>query len=66
MNLKFQALGQVCGAIALASFITHLIIKFFPNTGNFILAGGFILWLTYIAYTIRLSQLEWEQKFPKD
>jgi uncharacterized membrane protein YfcA len=68
-NLKFKAFRQTVGFCAitaiLATILVYLITFIGPQAASWIfiialLAGGF-----YIMYSVNLSRLQFEEKFPK-
>ena len=66
MSLKFKALTQTVGMLALAVFVAGVINFILDNvsikTVLQALGLGFMCWFVYLFYSLRLSALEYNEK----
>jgi len=62
MNLKFKAAGYTVGLMTLVFGSIAVLTYFAKENVFFILAGGLVLYLFYFLYSIKLSELEDEQR----
>jgi hypothetical protein len=66
MNIKLRAFGQVMGSLAIGFSIMSGLNYFFKEYAPLIFICGLMVYLIYTAYELRVYQLEFDEKFPKE
>ncbi len=64
MNVKLRAAGRTAGMFAIATLVPLALILLFqlePQTLLYLFLLGFFFWMTWVVYSIDLSQLESEE-----
>ncbi len=64
MNVKLRAAGRTAGMFAIATLVPLALILLFqlePQTLLYLFLLGFFFWMTWVVYSINLSQLESEE-----
>ncbi len=64
MNIKLRAAGKTAGMFAIATLVPLALILLFqlePQTLLYLFLLGFFFWMTWVVYSINLSQLESEE-----
>ena len=66
MSVNKRALVDVIGILALGYSVCYGLLYFLPAKYALpVIATGFIVYMVYIMYQIRATQLDFESKFPK-
>jgi|LakMenE01Jun11ns_1017448.scaffolds.fasta_scaffold5763971_1 hypothetical protein len=61
MNLKLKAFGYTCGVFAFVFAIIVGLSYLTPENVKYILGAGFIGYLMYLMYQIKLAELKWRK-----
>jgi len=62
MNMKLRAAGYTAGLVSIVFGSISLLTYFAKEQSTYILAGGFLAYLVYLMYRIKLGELEFEQQ----
>jgi hypothetical protein len=61
MNLKLKAFGYTCGVFAFVFAIIFGLGHLTPENSKYIIGAGFIGYLMYLMYQIKLAELQWRK-----